>query len=143
MELQVERFARRDGYTIGGFYVNGKRFCDTLEDKDRGLKQDMDKIDILKTKVKSDTAIPAGRYKVIFTHSPKFGRKMPLLLDVPGFEAIRIHPGNTAADSMGCILTGKNTEKGRLTSSRVTFDALYKQMASADARGEKIFITIK
>ena len=111
MEITVKRIAIRNGYTIGHLSVNGQYFCDTLEDRDRGLTSTMSRLDIAKIKVKAQTAIPTGRYRIIFTYSPKFRRKMPLLLDVPGFDAIRFHYGNTAADSEGCILVGGTSAK--------------------------------
>ena len=112
MEITVKRIAIRSGYTIGRLSVNNQYFCDTLEDRDRGLTSAMSRLDIARIKVKGQTAIPTGRYRIIFTYSPKFRRKMPLLLDVPGFDAIRIHCGNTAADSEGCLLVGENKRKG-------------------------------
>lgn len=143
MEITVKRIAIRNGYTIGHLSVNGQYFCDTLEDRDRGLTSTMSRLDIAKIKVKAQTAIPTGRYRIIFTYSPKFRRKMPLLLDVPGFDAIRFHYGNTAADSEGCILVGENKRKGMVLNSRKTFERLNDIMAKADTRGEALWVTIK
>lgn len=143
MEITIKRIAIRSGYTIGHLSVNNQYFCDTLEDRDRGLTSAMSRLDIAKIKVKSQTAIPTGRYRVIFTYSPKFRRKMPLLLDVPGFDAIRFHYGNTAADSEGCILVGENKRKGMVLNSRKTFERLNDIMAKADTRGEALWVTIK
>ena len=135
MELKVERKWEKDTYTVGRLYVDGKLFCNTLEDRVR----DMDR----EEKVYGETAIPAGRYRVIFNWSPKFGRNLPRLLNVPHFEGILIHPGNTAADSAGCILVGKNSAVGRLSESRDTSDRLNVLIEDAQRRGEDIFITIE
>lgn len=135
MELEVRRLWPRDTYTVGRLYVDGELFCNTLEDRVRDLNKE--------EKVYGQTAIPAGRYKVVFNWSPKFGRNLPRLLDVPHFEGILIHPGNTAADSAGCILVGKNTQIGRLTESRNTSDMLNEKIESAQKRGEEIYITIQ
>lgn len=142
MEITVKRIAIRSGYTIGRLSVNNQYFCDTLEDRDRGLTSAMSRLDIARIKVKGQTAIPTGRYRIIFTYSPKFRRKMPLLLDVPGFDAIRFHYGNTAADSEGCLLVGENKRKGMVLNSRKTFERLNDIMAKADARGEALWVTI-
>ena len=142
MEITIKRIAKRNDYTIGHLSVNNQYFCDTLEDSDRGLTSAMSRLDIAKIKVKCQTAIPTGRYRIIFTYSPKFRRRMPLLLDVPGFDAIRFHYGNTAADSEGCILVGENKRKGMVLNSRKTFERLNDIMAKADTRGEALWVTI-
>ena len=102
------------------------------------MVRDLDK----EAKVPGKTAIPAGTYKVIFNWSPKFGRNLPRLLNVPHFDGILIHPGNTADDSAGCILVGKNTEVGRLTESRYTSDKLNVLIEDAQRHGEEITIEI-
>lgn len=135
MELKVERKWPKDTYTVGRLYVDGKMFCNTLEDRVRDLNTE--------EKVYGETAIPAGRYRVIFNWSPKFGRNLPRLLNVPHFEGILIHPGNTAADSAGCILVGKNSAVGRLSESRDTSDRLNVLIEDAQRRGEDIFITVE
>lgn len=135
MELKVERKWPKATYTVGRLYVDGKMFCNTLEDRVRDLNTE--------EKVYGETAIPAGRYRVIFNWSPKFGRNLPRLLNVPHFEGILIHPGNTAADSAGCILVGKNSEVGRLRESRDTSDRLNVLIEDAQRRGEDIFITVE
>ena len=123
MELKLKVIARRDTYSIGKLYIDGIYFCDTLEDTVRDINHN-GKFDNGEVKVYGKTAIPFGKYSVVYTHSPKFKRKLPLLLNVPQFEGIRIHPGNTAEDSLGCILVGKNTVVGKLTESKVTSDKL-------------------
>ena len=121
MEILVKRIAKKETYTIGKMYIDGKYFCDTLEDKDRGLSQSMTEEEIRKRKVYGLTAIPTGAYKVIVNYSERFGKRMPLLLDVKGYAGVRIHSGNTPADTLGCILVGRNTAKGMVTESRMTF----------------------
>lgn len=135
MELKIERKWPKDTYTVGRLYVDGKLFCNTLEDRVRDLNTE--------EKIYGETAIPAGRYRVIFNWSPKFGRNLPRLLNVPHFEGILIHPGNTAADSAGCILVGKNSAVGRLSESRDTSDRLNVLIEDAQRRGEDIFITVE
>lgn len=153
MKLKIDRAWGKDTYTISRLFVDGKRFNESLEDKDRGLKQTDSLEHIRKVKVPGETAIPSGTYEITLNVvSPKYraikwyrdlcGGRMPRLLDVPGFDGILIHPGSTALDSAGCILCGRNTAKGKLTSSRDTFKALYKRMEEAADRGEKITIEI-
>ena len=132
MKLLLKRVALRDSYTIGNLYVDSPvKFCDTLEDKVRpdGVK------------VYGETAIPAGKYKVIITWSNRFKRKLPLLLNVPGFEGIRIHPGNTAVDTHGCILVGVNDSKGHIGQSKFTFYELFKKMTDSKLSEFEIEIT--
>lgn len=120
LEAVLERAWKRDTYTIGKFFINRQRFCESIEDKDRGLRQDMNIAEIQCIKVYGETAIPTGTYTVKMTWSPKYKRMMPEVLDVPGFSGIRIHSGNTAKDSLGCILLGRNTKVGMVTDSRAT-----------------------
>lgn len=134
MEIRVERKWPKTTYTIGIMYVDGVRFCETLEDKVRDLSKE--------EKVYGETAIPAGRYRVIYNYSPKFKRNLPRLLNVPHFEGILIHPGNTAEDSAGCILVGRNTSIGKLSESRAYSDKLNKLIEEAQLIGEDIFIEV-
>lgn len=134
MKLRVERLWKKPAYTVGRLFVDGKLFCNTLEDTVRDLSNEK--------KVYGKTAIPYGEYKVIYNWSPKFGRNLPRLLNVPAFEGILIHPGNTADDSAGCILVGRNTEVGRLTESRYTSDKLNVLIEDAQRGGESITIEI-
>lgn len=154
MKLELERKWPKATYTIGRLYVDGVFFCNTLEDRDRGLNKS-DSLNYIKSrKVYGETAIPKGEYLVdMNVTSPKYAAvtwyyqlckgKMPRLRDVPGFDGILIHPGNTALDTLGCILVGKNIKVGQLTESKATFKALYKEMKKASDRGEEITITIE
>ena len=117
--LKLIRRWRKKDYTIGELYLNGKYFSNTLEDPVRDYSKDG-------YKVYGDTAIPYGTYKVVLDWSPKFSkrygnRNVPRLLNVPDFEGILIHSGNTNKDTSGCILVGHNTEKGKVTRSKKTF----------------------
>lgn len=128
MRLTLKRIANKKTYCIGKLYINGKYFCDTLEDVDRGLDSTMTEEDIKKIKVKGETAIPTGIYKIILNYSPKFKKVMPLITNVKGYSGVRIHTGNSAKDTEGCLLVGKNTIVGRLTESRKMYDALFKRL---------------
>ena len=153
MNLRVERRWKKDTYTIGVLFVDGVRFCETLEDKDRGLKQ-TDPLSVIKArKVYQETAIPTGVYEVAMNVvSPKYSAsawywklcqgKVPRLVDVPGWEGVLIHTGNNALQTAGCLLTGRNTKVGQLTESKATYEKLYKKMKAAYDRGEKITIQI-
>lgn len=129
MKLLLRRIAKRDTYTIGRLYIDGKYFCDTLEDTDRNLTSEMDEEYIRQQKVYGKTAIPSGVYQVEITYSPKFKKQMPLVKDVKGFQGIRIHSGNTDEDTEGCILVGKNTKVGMVTDSRKTYNALFTRLS--------------
>ena len=152
MELTLERKWRKDGYSIGRLYVNGKYFCNTIEDRDRELYQGMAVETILDKKVYCETAIPYGRYRITLkVQSPKYSMKkqykrcngyLPRLLNVPGYEGVLIHIGNYAKDSCGCILVGENTKKGAVLNSTTWFWKLYDIMKQADKKGEEIWITI-
>lgn len=121
MKLRLERLIFTDQSTIGELYVDDVFECYVLEDKlRRGVK------------VYGETAIPSGTYKVILSMSPRFKRVLPLLVGVPGFDGIRIHPGNTAKDTDGCLLVG--TEKGPnvIKNSVVAFNKLFKTLQTAN-----------
>jgi hypothetical protein len=150
MELRIKRVARRDTYTIGHLYIDGERFCDTLEDKDRGLRQDMAVSVIRAMKRKGTTAIPTGRYRVtLAVQSPKFSKRaiyqfcngyLPRLINVPGYDGVLIHIGNTARDTEGCLLVGRNTQVGKVLDSRKTFIELYDRLLGAK---DDIYIKIE
>lgn len=149
MKLLLKRIAKRDSYTIGRLYIDGKYFSDTLEDTDRNLTSSMSKDQIAKIKVYGKTAIPTGTYTInMNVVSSKFGSrswakpyggKVPRLENVPGYEGVLIHPGNTASDTSGCILVGKNKVVGQVLESQNTFHSLMKELKSAD----NITITIE
>jgi hypothetical protein len=157
MKLLVTRKYKKETYTIGKLYINGEYFCDTLEDKDRGLNQNMPISYIKDTKVYGQTAIPTGSYTLsLDVISPKFSKmdyyynicegKLPRLLDVPAFTGVLIHvaDGSRGAELLhGCIGVGKNKIKGGLLEGKETFEKLYKKMEEAKNRGEKITVTIQ
>ena len=142
MKLELKRTFLGDKYTIGSLFINGVFFCNVLEDVVRDLNKDGDLNDAGETKVWGESAIPYGTYTVILTYSNRFKKVLPLLENVKGFEGIRIHQGNTAADTNGCLLVGKNTEVGRVTESKATFAKLMKRLVDATEMKETIFITI-
>jgi hypothetical protein len=125
MKLELKRVARRSTYTIGKLYIDGVYFSDTLEDRDRDLNHDGDINDVGEEKVMNETCIPSGTYQVIINWSNRFKRLMPLLVNVPGFEGIRIHNGITDKNTSGCLLVGKNSIVGQLTQSKEVFDSLF------------------
>lgn len=131
MNLFLQRIAQTPEYTIGRLEINGKFFCHTLEDAVR------------EQKIAGKTAIPAGTYQVIVNRSPRFKRDLPLLLDVPDFEGIRIHRGNTAKDTSGCILVGINSKKGMVLESTKYEIELTKILKKAQQNGDTITIEIK
>lgn len=149
MELLLKRTAKKQNYTIGDLYIDGQWFSNTLEDKDRGLTQNMTEEEISKIKVYGSTAIPTGKYKIdMNTVSPKFKNrpwakkwngKLPRLKSVPGYEGVLIHVGNTQKDTLGCILVGENKIKGQVINSTTTFNKLMELLT----KGEDITITIQ
>ena len=153
MELISKIIARKATYRISNLYVDGEYFCDVLEDTDRGLRSDMTEAEIAKIKVHGRTAIPTGRYPVsINITSPRFsqvkmykeiGGRLPRLGSVPGYAGVLIHVGNTPLGTDGCLLVGKNKKVGMVVDSRETFFELYDLLKAANARNEKIYITIE
>ena len=149
MKIELKRIAKQPTYTIGKLYIDGTYFCDTLEDPDRGLYSTMPLKEIAALKIKGDTAIPTGTYKITLdVVSPKFSTrelyktvcqgKVPRLLDVPGYDGILIHVGNTPRDTEGCLLLGENKVKGQVINSTETWKKFY-----AKVKGQKdITITI-
>lgn len=143
MLITLDRAWKRKGYTISRLYINGELFCNALEDESRGLRQDMDLGTIKAKKIAGETAIPSGSYMVTLTYSPRFRKMLPLLNDVPGFSGVRIHSGNTAKDTEGCILVGQNLEKGKVLNSRIWYDKLLAKMNAAWAKKEHVVIDIQ
>lgn len=129
MKLTLKRIFKGKNYTIGRLFLDGKYFCDTLEDtvRDDGLK------------VYGKTAIPAGTYKLELTESPRFRCLMPLICNVPNFSGVRIHAGNTAEDTDGCVLVGFNKVKGKVINSRETFGKLLSLMYWAEREKQETF----
>lgn len=137
MKLVLDRSNYADKSTTGDLYIDGVWEAATLED---AIQPD-------DYKVPGETCIPDGTYDIKLTQSPKFGRKLPLLIHVPGFDGIRIHPGNSVGDTAGCLLVGENivTAGGVpfLTHSKAAFDRLYEKLSAADERGESISIEVR
>ncbi len=168
MELILKRIAKRKSYTIGKLYINEAAtpasssphstplpcregqaggsggllggsaptyFCDTLEPTWRDYKHGA-------YKVKGHSAIPEGRYPVVVSWSPKFQQWLPLLLNVPKFEGIRIHAGNTCCDTEGCILLGENRQVGKVLDSRRHVNRL-KRLLAERPEGEAVYLTVE
>lgn len=142
MELTVNRTTKTGKSTIGELLVNGTFFCYTLEDADRGLKQSDSLLSIKARKLFGITAIPAGRYEVVLSFSNRFKKVLPELKAVPGYEGVRIHPGNTAEDTEGCILVGTGKATDTISNSRAAFEKLMALLEPASKTG-KIYITIQ
>ena len=157
MKILLKRIARKATYTIGKIYIDGKYFCDCVEDKDRDLNRN-GVFDNGEKKVYAETAIPNGTYEVTMkVQSPKFSQRkeynwwkvngkygyLPRLLNVPHFEGILIHAGSSARSSAGCIIVGYNTIVGQVTDSMNVCKKLYPILKAASDRGEKITIEVK
>ena len=150
MQILVKRIAKLPTYTIGKIFIDGNYICDSIEDTDRNLTQNMPLSEIKKKKVYGETAIPTGTYKVVMdVVSPKFKDrvwakpykgKLPRLLDVPGFDGVLIHVLNTAEESLGCIGPGYNKIKGRVVNST---EAFHKIMSILLTAKDEIMITIE
>jgi len=149
MEIVVTRLARGVNSTLSTFETDGKfiggQFM--LEDRDRGLRSEMPLEEIIREKVYGKTAIPTGRYQVIISYSNRFKKKLPLLVDVPGFAGIRIHSGNKHDDTEGCLLPGANYQKSGFDylvgASRIASSELQRKIESALLRKEQVWLTIQ
>lgn len=130
MKIIVKHIFSNDNYCIGKMSVDGEYLCNTLEDPQRPVK------------IAGRTGIPSGTYKVVLSNSFRFKKVLPEIQNVPGFVGVRIHAGNTAEDTEGCILVGFNTEKGRLTKSREAFYSLMELLHGAKARKEEITLEV-
>lgn len=141
MRLTLYREPSIADATLGVLFVDFHWECFVLEDQ---IREPLEHRGLLVRdwKVAGNTAIPAGLYRIVITHSARFGRRLPLLEDVPGFSGIRIHPGNTIADTEGCLLPGRLRAAGRVGESRVAFDRLFAKLEAAIARGEEAWIAI-
>lgn len=153
INLTLIRSFKGPEYTIGHLYIDGKYFCDTLEDVDRGLNSKMSLQEIQKVKIKHETAIPIGMYYVdMNTISPKYSNfskypyakpynaKMPRIKNIPGYDGVLIHPGNSKRDTSGCILVGENKVKGQVINSQATWKKL---MEILTKKKDVIVLTIK
>lgn len=141
MELYLQRDTFTDKSTIGKLYIDGRFECYVLEDKDRGLNDSMTLSEINDLKVYGETAIPYGRYEIKITPSNRFKRDLPILLNVKGYEGIRIHTGNTAIDTHGCLLPAQIKGKDSVSQSTPAFNKLY-ELIKSELRSKKVFITI-
>lgn len=138
MELQVRRRINTTVSTIGTFSIDGKKWCDSLEDADRMLESLGEK-----AKIKGETAIPKGKYQVKITWSMRFNKYTMQIMDVPYFLGIRIHSGNTAADTEGCILLGDATDEHMIIHSRVRVEEVFDLVELALSSGQEVTIEIK
>lgn len=139
MKLLLVRRASLAGCTIGDISIDAEFECYSLEDQVREIPN----VPVSAWKVAGETAIPQGTYQVIVTHSPHFGRDLPLLVNVPGFSGVRIHPGNTKADTDGCVLVGQKIGEAEVMDSRKAFDALFEKIEAALDLGELCHIEIR
>lgn len=155
MKIQVKRVARKSTYTIGKVTIDGKYFCDSLEDTDRGVTQVMPFTSTggangywvapdggIIQKVYGKTAIPTGLYDACSYYWDKHKSYVVLLKRVSGFTGILIHNGTTADHSEGCILLGKNNIVGRLDGNRMYMDALAARVMACEKRGEKVQVEV-
>lgn len=154
LNIYTKREIKRDGYTISKLRMDESGyFCDILEPTDRGLTQDMSEAEIKAKKVKGKTAIPTGRYEVIWAYSPRlhaksyakpYGGKFPCIIGIKGFSGVLIHPGATKADTEACLLPGMHTSPGRVTDSQKAYkDFMDFYFVPAMKRGDKCFINIE
>lgn len=141
MNLKLTRKEFTSESTIGQLEIDGNFFCYTLEDVVRDKNNDGDLDDKGEEKVYGKTAIPKGKYEVIINYSERFKQQMPLLLNVKGFDGIRIHRGNSAADTSGCVLLGKSKSKDFIGMSNLAYNEFMTMLKKA-SKGEKIFIEI-
>jgi hypothetical protein len=129
MELRLVRNQYSPASTLGELHVDGRFECFTLEDRVRSAK------------VPGATAIPPGRYEVSVTWSNRFKRPLPLLMNVPNYDGVRIHTGNKAEDTEGCILVGRKRLADFVGESKVAFEPLFQKIEDA-LRREKVFVEI-
>ena len=138
MLIELKRGPSADGCTIGKLFVDGQFQCFTLEDVVREIPGQP----VATWKVQNQTAIPTGTYKVIVDFSDHFQKDLPHILNVPGFDGVRIHPGNTAADTEGCILVGSQQGSGEVLDSRTAFGTLFPKIQAALAQSQSVQLSI-
>jgi hypothetical protein len=145
VEILVKRNPSKQGATIGRMSVDGVEECYTLEDEVREPETSYTKTPawVLGWKIPNITAIPRGRYQVTITHSPHFGCDLPLLSNVPGYTAVRIHWGNKAADTDGCLLVGQTTEGNLIYKSKAAFEVLFPKIQAALAANVPVYVTVQ
>ena len=134
MELTLKRRWLTPRSTVGELFVDGKFECYVLEDRYRPPPE---------PKVYGKTAIPNGRFEVRITPSPRFKRDLPLVINVPGFEGIRIHPGNNADHTEGCLLPGRRRTADQVHESKLAFDDLFEKLKNAGRGPHHITITVE
>jgi hypothetical protein len=139
VEILVKRNPSKQGATIGRMSVDGVEECYTLEDDVREVPDQP----VSAWKIQNVTAIPRGRYQVTITHSPHFGCDLPLLSNVPGYTAVRIHWGNKAADTDGCLLVGQTTEGNLIYKSKAAFEVLFPKIQAALAANVPVYVTVQ
>jgi hypothetical protein len=139
MELELKRSIFTNNSTIGMLSVDGHFECYVLED----VVREVPDVSVQDWKVRACTAIPQGRYQVARTFSPRFGKVLPLLVGVKGFDGIRIHPGNVAGDTEGCLLPGLHKAQDKVTDSRAAFLQLDAKIKEAIDAGETVWIDVK
>ena len=144
MRLDLIRDVFTPTTTLGRILVDGKLFGYSCEDEDRGLDAAMRLAELQALKVKAETAIPVGSYVIAITPSQRYGRPMPEVLSVPAFRGIRIHPGNTEADTAGCLLPGtlRDVRKAMVLHSTPAFEWLEARFQECAARGEAVHLQI-
>lgn len=139
MDLLLKRETFTEKSTISSLFINGVFECYVLEDTDRGLDFKMQLAEIEKLKVYAETAIPYGSYEIRITMSNRFKRLLPILIGVKGYEGIRIHTGNTAVDTHGCLLPARKKGINSVSESTLAFNQLFTKLQNAK---DKIYITI-
>lgn len=142
-ELCITRDEFSSKTTLGKFFVDDLYFAETLEDRDRGLDSSMTEEEILRIKIKKETAIPVGRYRVAFTYSQRLKRTLPILLDVKGFQGIRMHKGNTNVDTEGCPIVGSTRGVDAVYQSTSKELELCKRIREWIEKGDEVYITIE
>ena len=137
MEIVLQRDVLHDDYTLGTMYVGLRHYGYTCEDRDRLLELHPE------AKIHGKTCIPRGRYRVTSSPSKRFGRVMLELLEVPGFSGVRIHGGNTSADTEGCPLLGSVRTLDGVANCKERCESLLRDVQSAEQRGEEVWIDVK